>query len=227
MTQKGLGFRFSEDPGDNNYPMTTRLAPEPEAALPAIKYHRGGVRRLDQGQEGKCVLYAWAHFLECSPLRTKVDMPTWADTGYVRAQGIDEFMDTPPEEGTSIRAGAKVMQERGHISTYLWGQTVDVVDRWVRQNGPVVIGSPWHEGMARPDSEGFVNLTGSVLGGHAWLIRGSNSKRGVFRCRNSWGADWGDRGEFWITFEDLDTLLQRNAHACTTLETALITGGTL
>ncbi len=223
---KGLGFRFSEDPGDEQYPMTSRLAVDvPD--LPPYRYHRGGVRRLDQGREGKCVLYAWAHFMECSPIRTKLDMPVWADTGYALAQLYDEFADTPPEEGTSIRAGAKVAQERGHISTYLWGQTVDAVDRWIRQYGPVVMGSPWYQGMSSPDAEGFVHPTGMVVGGHAWLIRGSNSVRGIFRCRNSWGTDWGDNGEFWLSFEDLDKLLRERSHACTTLETALRTGGTV
>lgn len=44
-------------------------------------------------------------------------------------------------------------------------------------------------------------------GGHAVCIVGYddtktfNGKRGMFKCQNSWGAGFGDRGYFWVSYE--------------------------
>ena len=39
-------------------------------------------------------------------------------------------------------------------------------------------------------------LTEKILGGHACQIIGY--KKGYFKCQNSWGAAWGDKGYFWM-----------------------------
>lgn len=46
--------------------------------------------------------------------------------------------------------------------------------------------------MPATDAEG--NITESILGGHAIMIVGYDDVRGVFIFRNSWGADWGNKG---------------------------------
>lgn len=38
-------------------------------------------------------------------------------------------------------------------------------------------------------------------GGHAILVYGFDDKRQVLLCRNSWGSDWGDRGDFTLPYE--------------------------
>lgn len=38
------------------------------------------------------------------------------------------------------------------------------------------------------------------LGGHAVLLVGYDKQRQVYIARNSWGADWGDRGYFYMPF---------------------------
>jgi C1A family cysteine protease len=41
------------------------------------------------------------------------------------------------------------------------------------------------------------------LGGHAVLLIGYDSKTRLFKVRNSWGENWGDKGNFYIPFEFL------------------------
>jgi C1A family cysteine protease len=40
-----------------------------------------------------------------------------------------------------------------------------------------------------------------LLGGHAVLMVGYDHDRKLIECRNSWGADWGDEGYFWLPYE--------------------------
>jgi len=89
----------------------------------------------DQGQEGACVGFA------CSRAQSLNNRRRYnAQRLYEKAQEIDEFADTPPEEGTSVRAGMEVMRLEGlwrrnygvpevteGISAYRWATTVDEV----------------------------------------------------------------------------------------------------
>ncbi|MGH9406348.1 MAG: C1 family peptidase [Terriglobia bacterium] len=42
------------------------------------------------------------------------------------------------------------------------------------------------------------------LGGHAVVIRGYDDNRASFYVQNSWGAEWGNQGCFWMPYEYLD-----------------------
>lgn len=73
--------------------------------------------------------------------RLRYDAP-WL---YHAAQAIDEWADTPPEEGTSVRAGMEVLRTLGHVRTggrrirpvnpadgiaaYRWAESIDEVQR--------------------------------------------------------------------------------------------------
>jgi len=39
-------------------------------------------------------------------------------------------------------------------------------------------------------------------GGHAMVVVGYNDGRGAFEVMNSWGTEWGDKGFFWLKYED-------------------------
>ncbi len=39
-----------------------------------------------------------------------------------------------------------------------------------------------------------------VVGGHAVLAVGYDDDEGMFICRNSWGAEWGDAGYFYMPY---------------------------
>ena len=48
------------------------------------------------------------------------------------------------------------------------------------------------------------------LGGHAMLLVGYDDGDGTFIVRNSWGADWGDRGYCRMSYETFQTSLAAN-----------------
>lgn len=104
----------------------------------------------DQGQEGACVGFG------CSRVMSLLNRERYdAEDLYHQAQLTDEYSDTPPAEGTSVRAALEVLRTRGPeavvrgvskppdlakgISAYRWATSWDEV----RQ----VLGLPdWYDG---------------------------------------------------------------------------------
>lgn len=171
-------------------------------------------QRLDQGAEGACVGFGWAHELAAQPFPIRA---TNADAHaiYKRAQQLDEW---PGEqyEGTSVLAGAKAVQERGHLTEYRWAFGVDDVLAALSAHGPVVIGVPWYDGMTNTDTSGYLNVTGNTRGGHCVCLRGIQHHKGGWTVigRNSWGSDWGSRADFKLKDTDLGRLLSEGGDAC-------------
>jgi hypothetical protein len=169
--------------------------------------------RLDQGQEGACVGFGWSHELAADPVRVKVTDSTALGL-YHRAQQLDEW---PGEtyDGTSVLAGAKTVQEQGHMAEYRWAFGVDDVLATLSAHGPVVIGVDWMRGMMDTDANGYIVPTGEVVGGHCTLLRGLIRERKRWVCvgRNSWGKGWGLGGDFKLAADDLDVLLKNAGEA--------------
>ena len=178
----------------------------------------------NQGAKPACVGFAWTHLLEDGPVtqspRTKGVTRFDAVEIYREAQKLDEWAGTD-YEGTSVRAGAKLLKSRGLISGYYWAWDVPTVERALLEHGPVLLGTVWYSGMFTPDSDHFVHLSGSVVGGHAYVLNGVNVKERKVRAKNSWGRHWGDKGQFWLSYEDLATLLAMYGEACVPTEVRL------
>lgn len=63
----------------------------------------------DQGAEGACVGFG------CSRMMSLLNRYRYAGRWlYQQAQLVDEWADTPPEEGTSVRAGLDILRKVGH-----------------------------------------------------------------------------------------------------------------
>lgn len=210
--EHGMGRIAAPDARDAAHLMAAHLPPPELATLatPTYRYWQPGPN-LDQGQTSECVAFSFEGWLNASPTRT-LDGPT-PQAIYDRAQQLDEWHDHP-HDGTSVRAGAKVMAEQGRIGEYVWGQTLDDVVHWLLLKGPVVIGIPWYEAMFDPDRHGFVTPGGAVAGGHALLVTGANRLARVVRVRNSWGPDWGINGNCLMRFDVLDRLLFQEGGEC-------------
>lgn len=71
----------------------------------------------DQGWEGSCVGFGESRMMTL--LNGKKYNAHWL---YQRAQETDEFPETPPEEGTSVRAGLGILQREGHITVRPYGE---------------------------------------------------------------------------------------------------------
>lgn len=157
----------------------------------------------DQKQTPHCVAFAFGHWLACSPLRKYVD-PHGLYDGC-------KLIDGAPGDGTYVRAGAEILRKGGWITKYSWARSLKSLVYTVLEMGPVVVGTDWYEGM---DAGGLMQLTGSNLGGHAYLIVGANQRKRLFKIKNSWGRRWGDHGYAWISFADMERLLKDGGEVC-------------
>ncbi len=208
------------DERDNQFPMSAAIPTEVSAR--EWRYWNDQQWWGDQGRRPWCVAYAWLHWAEDGPVTHKIAPPPLASPRFVyeRSQQIDEW---PGENysGTSVRAGAKTLREIGVISAYHWATSVPHIIEAVLERGPVVIGSRWYQNMSTPQRIGRYNFlipTGSVLGGHAYVLNGVNVVKEFFRMKNSWGRDWSDDGRAVISFDDLQILLDTGGEACLAVE---------
>ncbi len=190
-------------------------------------FHRGPV--LDQGQTPRCVAFAWTDFLTCGPIGNKLAKDPDPQKVYDLAQELDEFADTPPGDGTSVRGGAKALTQLGYLNGYAFAESVEEIANAIWSGAtPVVMGTSWLEGMDDTEKfagHDFIRATGEELGGHAYLAYGvdrnvscPDGTKGAVRLQNSWGVQWGNNGGMWISLGDLATLLHSDGEACIAAE---------
>jgi hypothetical protein len=127
-------------------------------------------RRLyDQGAEGACV--GFASSLMMSILNRHFYDAAWL---YGMAQRADEWPETPPEEGTSVRAGMDVLRVVGHrrrlastahngsavsyvpdlqhgILENRWATSVDQLRTCIANGTPAVLGCNWYANFDEPE----------------------------------------------------------------------------
>lgn len=214
-----LGRLAAPDQRDKQYPMSLAVKPKSESIFRFWRYWRSSPA-LDQGATSQCVGFSWTNWLRNAPLMTPAGTLT-ARLIYNNAQKVDEW-EGENYEGTSVRAGAKATSDLGHISSYLWATTPEELSSWVLTKGPVVVGTNWYEGMFTPLPNGYVEITGQIVGGHAYLVTGYNKILKKYRCQNSWGSCWGRNGNFIIKADDLHRLVfEENGEACSAIEQKL------
>lgn len=228
MSDPRLDRRQEFDPRSRNFQIRT-LFTEPQLTTMRSFTWRMPVNDLgnfplDQGSEGACVGFAWAHELALRPRPDKYITSHQARQIYLEAQRVDEW---PGEnyDGTSVIAGAKVLEKLGKIKEYRWagagsGTAVDDLFRAIAYKGPAVLGTNWYTGMFRPDTSGRLHVTGQIEGGHAIVAPRVTGPRYIIpelRDRiylyNSWGRhDGWPTG--WLTRDDMERLLEERGEAC-------------
>lgn len=195
------------------------------AAMPQVKavappkprkraYNEGPM--LNQGAYPYCVGYSAKGFLNAAPIMSKDSAEPTGPAIYRVAQTLDEW---PGEnyDGSSVRGGMKSLQQLGHISSYVWGQTVDEALAWVNGGfGTVVIGTDWFTLFDDIGDDGFMRMPSTIatpIGGHAYRLNWYDVKKKGFLVINSWGTgSWGYKrsGKAWMTRELLEFLLHRD-----------------
>ena len=211
--EHGLGRLHAPDDRDMQF-----MLERPRAAGIDSRYWITRGQAYDQGNTSQCVAYSWVRWLTTNPVTNK---PLPFGPLYTECQRNDEWPgEEPTYEGTSVRAGAKVLQAKGLISSYRWAFSAETVITHVLAVGPMVVGTTWTRDMFYPDADGFVRPTGRSVGGHAWTIIGASRSKGAVRAINSWGPSWNPehKGRFWVSFEDLDKLLADRGEACAAFE---------
>jgi hypothetical protein len=217
---KRFGRLPSKDPRSLNY-----LLQVPRGALEATQLtykHWDTGLVLDQGSTPQCVEYSGRQYLETSPVRNKYTEPY--GSLYKLCQQVDEW-EGEDYEGTSVNALFKVLKEKGYVSEYRWAYDNESVAMWLLEKGPMVVGTDWYQGMLEPDEDNFVTVMGYPVGGHAYLLSGTNTRKkcpdgslGAHRITNSWGRGWGDNGRAWVSYRDFSTLLRNWGEAATATE---------
>jgi len=215
----GLGRRWTADWNDLRHLARAVL---PRVTLVEERHWDDDYWWGDQGETNQCVGYSLTHFLEDGPVLHHRETPPVVNPSriYFEAQQVDEWPGVD-YEGTSVRGGAKVLQGMGYISEFRWALTAQEVAAAILEIGPVVVGTVWTDDMSYPDENGIIRPTGYEVGGHAYLLNGYNSYTGLFRIKNSWGRNWGERGHAYLHIEDLQLLLDADGEACLALEAIL------
>lgn len=201
--------RVRFDERSRNYPVRALIAAD---ARPR-SYTWRCEKWLDQGREGACTGFALAHEAAGRPVVVAGITNITAQDVYHRARELDEW---PGEdyEGSSVLGAMKAGMERGWYKEYRWAFGEADLALAIGHCGPAVLGINWYEGMLTPDLFGKIRVSGAVAGGHAILCNGYNARRREYRLHNSWGEDWGQRGECIIGADDMARLLREQGEAC-------------
>lgn len=217
IRRRAMGRLYAADERDRGFPAGAILT---ATTARAMEWWDEGWHG-DQMFDPHCVAFAWAHWLADGPRPISLfeSRRPGVDTTelYCEAQKRDPWpgdCDNPLYDGTSVRAGAKVLQSWGHIREYRWSYTATEVAQAILTLGPVIVGTLWYQGMSYPDREGVMHITGSPEGGHAYVVNAVNLDTGLFRIKNSWGRDWGLHGRAYISLDNMQTLLDAFGDAC-------------
>ena len=219
------------DQRSRDYPATLGFE---RAPLRSYSWNFDPALYLDQGPDGACVGFAWAHALAARPVELLLDA-AFAETIYKQAQLVDEY---PGEaySGTSVLAGAKtvaaLLEEdlAYQMLSYRWAFGIEDCIRVLGYKGPCVLGVGWLADMMDVDENGFIHASGSLQGNHAVLARGVkvvwrdpegerdfanlDVERSYVTIRNSWGQLWGLDGDCRVSVLDLSTLLEQDGECC-------------
>lgn len=212
----GLGRLPSPDPRDRNFPLRASVP----RGLTGYRYWWDSGAWLDQGSTGTCVGHGWAHWVEDaprSPIGTIDPFQIYRDACLldVWPENDDQSLDW----GTSVRAGAKALLDRGIVTSYLWAFDLQTVIDAILSRGPVVVGTDWYDSMfvtAWINGRRTIRITpgAEVVGGHCYVLNGVSTTARVFRMKNSWGRGWGVDGRASIGFDDMARLIESDGEAC-------------
>lgn len=129
---------------------------------------------------------------------------------YSDATKADSYSgDYPPTDtGSDGLTVAKVLTAAGEICGYQ--HTFNLEDALKALTvTPFITGVNWYEGMFNPASDGQVKLNGAVAGGHEFVADQLDVDNERIWFTNSWGADWGVKGRFYMTWSDYGMLLEQ------------------
>ena len=142
----------------------------------------------NQGVEGSCVGFALSRAV--SLMNRRMYDARWL---YREAQLVDEWPETPPESGTSVNAGCKVLVSKGHKlykGDQVWPEDIGqgiAAYRWARSVDDI------HNALKNPDAD----------------------RLGAIPLLNSWGLDYPRK--VWLPDEVVDRLVFQEYGECAVL----------
>lgn len=215
FSQYPLGRHIRHDERNRNHPAPRRAVPVQD-----VRHRRRG-SKLNQGSLGACTGFALAHCLNTEPLRSGLrrrktmsekDAIGFYSGGTKRDPWEGQY---PPEDtGCSGQAVCEEAVALGYATGYVWAFGHEHGLESI-QGGPLMQGTFWTHDMFEPEPGGRVRITGSDAGGHEYLWVGVEMRSRLSPSQNrdwffnSWGAEWGEAGYFWMTWDDHAALLDR------------------
>jgi len=211
----GLGRR-KDAPDSHDYSLTRILTLVP--VLPS-SYTAPSYPILDQGMTPRCVAYSGSLtriIEERKDERRTISFDS--DDLYRRCKAVDGY---PNEDGTDIRTACKVLMADGalitksrktsevgsrrKIAAYARLSSIDDIKQAIFAYRSAWLGSTWYNSWFNASvSTGILPTPDSPVGGHAYTAIGWSDKRQAFRCQNSWGPEWCQRGRFWLPYKFVD-----------------------
>lgn len=229
MSDEQYGLGCLKDPTDRRDIPMRQILP-PITAPPTVDYTGQMSPVRNQGNEGTCVAFASVvgvkEYHEMKEYRRLIELsPRYI---YYLCKKLDGM---PNQDGTYPRIAMKVLAEKGvcreeswpyrpyqtdhhcpeadetarrfRIRNYARLTEIEEMERSLSINGPFLAGvevfSGWfevHRGKISLPAPGD-----SSLGGHAVCIMGYSRDGSYFKFKNSWGADWGERGYGYLPYE--------------------------
>ena len=218
-----LGRHVEHDPQSRAYALSADLLPSTYTSA----VHTVRIPVLNQGDLGSCTGHAAEAFAGTDPLydaipatakaRPTIDTSTdetQAVALYSAATRLDNVQGIypPTDTGSTGVAVAKAAAKAGLISGYQHAFSLDSALKALAVS-PLIVGVNWYEGYDSPAADGLVKISGSVRGGHEFLLYGIDATRQRVLARNSWGTSWGVQGTFQFSFDDLGRLLDEDGDA--------------
>ena len=210
----GRHLEPNHDPASRGFPA------ERASVLKTVSWQHNG-QVLNQGQTGSCTGNATVDVLMTDPLyspaRPLAGTEDDARKVYSLATHIDHYPGQwPPDDtGSNGLSAAKAAKRLGLASGYRHAfglaHTLGALAL-----GPVMVGTPWLQGMFTPGPGGVLDVSGAVAGGHEYALIGLDVEHELVTVLNSWGPTWGINGRAYIGWTDLGRLLSQGGD-CTVL----------
>jgi hypothetical protein len=211
--RRPLGRHVNHDSESRRY--TYRAAPRELTTVQHVRH----VPVLDQGSLGSCTGNAGIGCLGTGRFYTTITGDDVYHTLneadavalYSAATRVDPYDGAypPTDTGSDGLTIAKVLTSAGMIAGYEWAFGLDQTLQALMDR-PLITGTLWLDNMFNPTDEGLVRPSGTVAGGHEYVVDGYDDLRGWVWFTNSWGADWGQLGRFAMEAEQYGNLLARD-----------------
>jgi hypothetical protein len=226
---KRLGRHLEHDPASKLFPV------DMTGHLDTATFHSAlwmpQFDAFDQGELGSCTGNAMGGLLMTGPFYETTHKIAGRDITeeeclelYKHATLLDRIPgEYPPDDtGSSGLAVAKAAKRMGLIGAYRHAFSMRAVLKSL-QAGPVLFGFGWYDSFDEPDTDSVVRvLPGAVVrGGHEVLTHtliiehlangDIDEENSYFVCRNSWGPEFGNLGDFKISLKTWRYLMKEYA----------------